>query len=63
MAQNAGGSEVSAIADFEVKRSWLSQAGPQITAGATGLAAVGLAVAAWRKGYFRKKEYHEQLSF
>jgi hypothetical protein len=48
--------DATATASFEVKPSWLSQAGPSISAGATLAAVLGLVTVSWKKGYFRKKE-------
>ena len=56
-AHVAGVQEVSALATFEVKQTWLSAKGPAITTAAvtlTGLAAVATTVV-WRKGMFKTK--------
>jgi PKD repeat protein len=58
-AHQTGSGDGSALASFEVKQSWLSSNGRNLTTGIAITGLVGVALLAWRKGYFRKNDQEE----
>jgi hypothetical protein len=55
VAHDSGVGDGSAPSSFEVKLPWLSAQGPTVAvASVASLAAVGIALVSWRKGYLNK---------